>query len=105
MKSLFVDSNIRHATAVIPIQIALTSLKGRKSIAPMSLKTSPIVKPTILNGKRINQIIGNKNNMTSARGQQIASNRNQRTIAINVFMDIWMTRPHQIKSQFNNLLI
>jgi hypothetical protein len=55
----------------------------------MSLKTSPIVKPTILNGKRINQIIGNKNNMTSASGQQIASNRNQRTIAINVFMDVF----------------
>lgn len=50
------------------------SLNGNKRIAPTSLKTTSIVNPTILNGRRISQTIGNKINRSNASGQHNTNN-------------------------------
>ena len=52
-----------------------------------SLKTSESVRPTIVNGRRINHIRGSRKIITRATGQQSASKINQRMIANKVFMD------------------
>jgi len=52
----------------------------------MNLKTSAIVRPRILKGRRINQINGSKKTKANASGQQSARSMNQRIIAEIVFM-------------------
>jgi hypothetical protein len=73
----------------IQTQIALTTLKGKVRIAPMTLNTTPNVSPTILKGKSINQTIGKRNKAMSARGQQRINNRHQSIIARKVRIAIY----------------
>jgi len=57
------------------------------------------VKPTILNGRRINQTNGKKISMSRAIGQHTTSNKHHRARAINVFIEKRSTLFLQIKSQ------
>jgi hypothetical protein len=66
--------------------MARTILKGNSRIAPTTLKTSPIVRPTILNGSKINHRIGKRKMTSSAKGQHSTKSMHQRIIAINVFI-------------------
>ena len=63
-----------------------STLKGNKRIAPTNLKTSEMVRPTIVNGRRISHINGSRKINTSARGQHRASKMNQSRIANKVFI-------------------
>jgi hypothetical protein len=65
---------------------AFTRRNGSKRTALINLKIRPIVRPTILKGRSMSHINGNKNNMINAIGQQITSNKNQRAMAMNVLM-------------------
>jgi hypothetical protein len=62
-------------------------LNGNKKIFPISLNTTSSVKPTILNGRRINQTSGKKMIMSNASGQHTTSNKHHRASAINVLID------------------
>jgi hypothetical protein len=62
-------------------------LNGNKKIFPISLNTTSSVKPTIRKGRRINQISGNKNNMSNASGQHTTNNRHQTARAINILIN------------------
>ena len=64
--------------------------KGSVRIAPINLNTAVMVKPTIRNGRRINQINGKRKSATNASGQQIANNKNQRIIARKILIEILM---------------
>jgi hypothetical protein len=66
--------------------MAFTNLKGKRRMAPTSLKTISSVKPTILNGNRINQIRGNRTITNKAMGQQHINRKHQSMSAINVRM-------------------
>jgi len=61
-------------------------LNGNKSTAPINLKTRVMVSPTILNGRRINQMSGNRKIRTKARGQQSTRRMHQRIMASRVFI-------------------
>jgi hypothetical protein len=67
-------------------KLYLSSLKGNMKIFPISLKTISIVKLTILNGSKINQINGKRNNRSMAIGQQATNRRHQRASAINILI-------------------
>jgi hypothetical protein len=58
-----------------------------------------MVSPTILKGRRISQIIGNRKSITRASGQQITRRINQSTMATKVLMLIF-SMTIQIESQF-----
>ena len=66
--------------------MALRTLKGNNSIAPIILKTRPIVKPAMANGNRNIPPIKRKTPTTNASGQQRASKMNHKSIAITVFI-------------------
>lgn len=70
----------------IQTQAIPSTLKGNKRIAPTNLKTSEMVRPTIVNGRRISHINGSRKINTSARGQHRASKMNQSRIANKVFI-------------------
>jgi len=57
-------------------------LKGNISIAPMNLKISSRVNPTILNGNNISHRIGNIKTSAKAMGQHITKRIHQRRIAM-----------------------
>lgn len=67
--------------------MAFTRRKGNKRIAPISLNTTSRVNPTILNGRRISQIIGSKNTSISASGQQSTNKIHQRRITSSVLIE------------------
>jgi hypothetical protein len=73
----------------------LTSRNGNRRIAPISLKITSIVNPTILKGRRINQTIGRRKIKTSANGQQSTNKMHQRIIAISVLISINTCIPQQ----------
>jgi hypothetical protein len=60
--------------------------KGSMKSAPMNLKMISIENPMILNGNKINQISGNKNNRAMAMGQHSVKRMHQRIKASNVFI-------------------
>ena len=55
----------------------------------MSLKTTSRVKPTILNGRRITQISGNRKIRTSANGQHMTNRIHHSMIAIKVLISFF----------------
>ena len=67
--------------------------KGNNKIEPISLKINSSVKPTILNGSVINQIIGKRNRIINASGQQSEKRINQRIRAISSFMALQFHEP------------
>lgn len=77
--------NIKHPDA--KSYIAFKRRKGNKRIAPINLNTTSRVNPTILKGRRINQIKGNRNISIRASGQQSTNKINQRRIAISVLIE------------------
>jgi hypothetical protein len=79
--------------------MAFIRRKGNKRIAPINLNTTSRVNPTILKGRRINQIIGNRNISTSANGQQRTNKIHQRRIAISVLISFNMRIPVQTSYQ------
>jgi hypothetical protein len=54
---------------------------GSIKIAPINLKTALRVRPTILNGNKISQIMGKKIRTRIAIGQQTTNSKHQRTTA------------------------
>jgi len=68
--------------------MALITRKGKRSTAPTSLKTASNVNPRIRNGRRINQIMGKRNNITIAMGQQSTNKMHHRIIAISVLISV-----------------
>ena len=63
-----------------------TIRKGNKNIALSSLKTNPIVRPTILNGNNRSQISGNNTSMINASGQHKTIKIHHRSSPIRVFI-------------------
>jgi hypothetical protein len=74
-------------------------------MAPISLKTTSMVNPTILNGRRINQTIGKRKINTSANGQQSTNKMHQRIIAISVLISVNTRNPLQTPYQMTDDLI
>jgi hypothetical protein len=85
-QNIATDNNDTHGTRTVHY-LPFTSLKGNIRIAPMSLNSASSVNPTILKGRRISQIKGNKKISTSAKGQQITNKMHQRIRAMSVLMD------------------
>ena len=67
--------------------MALITLKGNISTAPMNLKTTSSVKPIILKGSDINQTSGRRKIITSASGQQRTKriHHNKKAIIVLIF--------------------
>jgi hypothetical protein len=69
------------------------------------LKSSPIVKPTIRNGSKINHTIGNTRSRIKAMGQHVTNSSPHSTRAMNVLKDIKFGFLRQISLQFYNALV
>jgi hypothetical protein len=80
------------ATKAHKDQIAFNTLNGNIRIAPTNLNTNSIVSPTIRNGRRISQMIGNRKMATIARGQQTANRMHKRITARKTLIRIFFTR-------------
>jgi len=63
-----------------------TTLNGNISTAPMNLKTSSSVSPTIRNGSNTSHTIGKMKISTRAIGQQSTNKMHQRITTRSVFM-------------------
>jgi hypothetical protein len=71
---------------LVKYQITPSTLKGKRSTALINLKTSAIVRPTILKGRRISQIRGRTKIKTSAKGQHKTRSMNQKIMTSKVFI-------------------
>jgi len=67
-------------------QIILRTRKGNKNSAPISLKITSMVNPTIRKGSKINHTIGKRNIIDKARGQHKTNKTHKSKATIIVFM-------------------
>jgi len=68
--------------------MALITRNGNSSIAPIKLKSSSNVRPTMRKGNKSSHNIGNKKTRIKANGQHSTNNMHHKIIATIVFIDL-----------------
>lgn len=80
------------------------TLNGKSNIAPIILKTTSSVKPTIRKGRSINHTIGKTNNTINANGQHRVKRMQISTSKIKVLMLYNLCTVLQITLQVKNAI-